>query len=533
MALLSRRAFFARTEAGMGTAGLTLCLGGIGLNGCAAKRKRPNILLAISDDQSWLHTGTLGCRAVHTPAFDRIAAEGVLCSNAFCTAPQCSPNRASLLTGRHLWQNAEAGTHASSFPRRLIVYPDLLENAGYAVGFTGKPWGPGNWRVSGWPRNPVGEEFNQAKTATPPSSGIARDDYAANFKLFLAQIERNRPFCFWYGCQEPHRDYERGSGLNAGKKLEEVVVPPFLPDTEAVRSDLLDYLLEIEWFDRHLAEMMNLLAERGELDDTLIIVTSDNGMPFPRAKANLYEFGVHLPLAVRYPAAVPQGRRIDDLISFVDLAPTLLEAAGLAAPDTMTGRSIWPLLTADKCGILDSCRDHVLFGRERHTHARPDNLGYPSRAIRTHQYLYIWNIKPERWPVGDPQGFYDVDASPSKEYILEHRSQESFADFFALAFGVRSEEELYDVTADPACLNNLAQLESHASIRQDLRARLESQLQTQGDPRMNGSEVFESYPRFSPMRMEIPGFKEQNHYNLRYRALEREDDTNESLQHQG
>ncbi len=516
MSSLSRRAFFTRTAGGLGAAGLALCSAGGGVNGCAVKPKRPNILLAISDDQSWLHTGALGCRAVHTPAFDRIAAEGVFCSNIFCAAPQCSPNRASLLTGRHLWQNEEAGTHASSFPRHLMVYPDLLEKAGYAVGFTGKPWGPGDWQVSGWLRNPAGNEFNQVKTAAVPSSGIARDDYAANFKLFLARKERNRPFCFWYGCKEPHRDYEKGSGLKAGKKLEQVQVPPFLPDTDAVRSDLLDYLLEIEWFDRHLAAMMNLLAERGELDDTLIIVTSDNGMPFPRAKANLYEYGVHLPLAVRYPAAVPSGRRIDDLISFVDLAPTLLQAAGLAAPGMMTGRSFWPLLTADQSGILDSSRDHVLFGRERHTHARPDNLGYPSRAIRTHQYLYIWNMKPARWPAGDPPGFYDVDASPSKEDILEHRGQGPSAGFFALAFGMRSEEELYDVAVDPACLNNLAQMESHASIRQALRAKLESRLRMQGDPRMKGSEIFDSYPRYSPMRMEFPGFKEQNEYNSRY-----------------
>jgi len=516
MSFMSRRAFFARTAAGLGAAGLAVCSTGGGANSCAVKRKRPNILLAISDDQSWLHTGATGCRAVHTPAFDRIAAEGVLCSQAFCAAPQCSPNRASLLTGRHLWQNAEAGTHASSFPRHLLVYPDVLEKAGYAVGFTGKPWGPGDWQVSGWPRNPAGDEFNQAKTAATSSLAIARDDYAANFKLFLARKARNQPFCFWYGCKEPHRAYERGSGLKAGKKLDEVVVPPFLPDTEAVRSDLLDYLLEIEWYDGHLAAMMELLAERGELDDTLIIATSDNGMPFPRAKANLYEYGVHLPLGVRYPAAVPQGRRIDDLISFVDLAPTLLEAVGLAAPGMMTGRSFWPLLTADKSGLLDSSRDHVLFGRERHTHARPDNLGYPSRAIRTHQYLYIWNMKPERWPAGDPPGFYDVDASPSKDYILQQCSQESSANFFALAFGARSEEELYDVAADPACLNNLAQLESHASIRQALRTKLESRLRTQGDPRMNGSEIFESYPRHSPMRMEFPGFKEQNQYNSRY-----------------
>jgi len=293
------------------------------------KSKRPNILFAISDDQSWLHAGAYGCSAVRTPAFDRVAQSGILFSNAFGVAPQCSPNRASILTGRYIWQLEEAGTHASRFPTKFQVFPDILEAAGYQVAFTGKGWSPGNWKDSGWPRNPAGTQFDQHQLTERPLEGISNNDYAANFQTFLKQRDPSPPFCFWYGCTEPHRKYAPGSGRDAGKKLDAVEVPPFLPDTPEVRSDLLDYLVEIEWFDQHLGRMLDLLEAAGELENTLVVVTSDNGMPFPRAKANLYEYGTHAPLAICWPARVKGGRVVNDLISFVDFAPTFLEAAGL------------------------------------------------------------------------------------------------------------------------------------------------------------------------------------------------------------
>ncbi len=502
MPFQSRRTFI-RQAAGM--AGFVALTGG-----CRRPIRRPNILVAISDDQSWLHTGAFGCRAVQTPAFDRIAAEGALCTQTYAVAPQCSPNRASLLTGRYIWQNREAGTHASSFPLELQVYPDLLETAGYKVGYTGKGWGPGDWKVSGRKRNPCGQEYNKVTRPSTPTTGMAKTDYVANLEMFLADRDHAKPFCFWFGCQEPHRAYEQGSGLRAGKALADVAVPSFLPDCDTVRSDLLDYLLEIEWFDQQLAGMIAVLEQSNELDNTLILVTSDNGMAFPHAKANLYEYGVHLPMAIRYPSAIAAGTRMDELISFVDLAPTLLDAAGVSAPAAMTGRSVWPWLTGDN---KIPFREHVLFGRERHTHARPDNVGYPSRAIRSGPYLYIWNLKSERWPAGDPEGFYDIDGSPSKEYLLQHRQDEANAVLFNAACGLRPSEELYDVQKDPACLTNLAGLSDYETIGRQLRVRLEAELRSQGDPRMDADEIFDSYPRYSPMRDDWDGFKEQGRYN--------------------
>src|SRR5690606_32992634 len=221
--------------------------------------ERPNILIAISDDQSYPHTSAYGYPAIQTPSFDRVASQGLLFVNAFVASPGCSPSRAAFLTGRQPWQLEEAGTHASSFPTHYLVYPDLLEQNGYVVGYTGKGWGPGNWEISGRTRNPAGEAFNIHQFDEPPAPGINRNNYAANFEAFLDSREPGQPFHFWFGATEPHRPFDEGVGSRSGKELQSVAVPAFLPDTPVVRGDLLDYAYEIEWFDHHLGQMLDLL----------------------------------------------------------------------------------------------------------------------------------------------------------------------------------------------------------------------------------------------------------------------------------
>jgi len=454
-------------------------------------------------------------------AFDRVAKEGVLFTHAYTAAPQCSPCRAAILTGRNIWQLEEAGTHNSYFPKKFQVFPDILEANGYFVGYTGKGWGPGNWKDAGWKRNPAGPEYS-GKTLTPPASGISNKDYAGNFEDFLKQRPKNQPFFFWFGCHEPHRKYNKGVGIKSGKKLEDVDVPAFLPDNEEIRSDILDYAYEIEWFDQHFSRMIQKLEEIGELDNTLIVVTSDNGMPFPKAKANLYEFGVHMPLAIRWGDKIKGGRVVDDFVSFIDLAPTFLEAAGLKPTKEMTGKSLMPILLSDKSGQVDPSRDRVYVGRERHSHARYDNLGYPARAVRTKEFLYIWNIKPDRWPAGDPDSYYDIDGSPTKTYMIEHRKE--IPDLFEAAFGKRPEEELYEVEKDLACMHNLANDPRYKKIKEELKKDLHRVLKEQGDPRVLGyGDIFESYPRFGSMRgEELGGFGERGKYNEKYRKMAEE-----------
>lgn len=498
--------------------------------------KRPNILFVIADDQSFPYASVYGTTGIHTPAFDEVAKNGILFYNAFAAAPQCSPSRAAILTGKNIWQLEEAGTHSSYFPKKFQVFTDLLENSGYKIGYTGKGWDPGEWKEAGWKRNPVGPEYNVEKL-TPPTTGISKIDYFKNFVDFYNEKKPDDPFFFWYGSHEPHRIYEKGAGKRFGKNRSEAFVPCFLPDDSIVKSDIDDYALEIEWFDQQLGKMIDFLREKKQLENTLIVVTSDNGMPFPSAKANLTEYGSHVPLAVIWPDRIKGGKISNDLVSLIDLAPTFLQIAGVKKAPEMTGKSLADILFPDSMrGAKIPHMDYVLTGRERHSDARPDDLGYPSRAIRTQDFLYIFNCKPDRWPAGNPPpsgkeilklnleniskdfkpigpGYNDIDdPSPTKSIMI--KDKDKWPELFAEGFGKRPMEQLFDIRRDPYCNINLATGHPEFdSIRDSLKNKLEALLTRQGDPRMVGNgDIFESYPRFGLMR-NWGGFQKRGEYN--------------------
>lgn len=483
---------------------------------------RPNILFAISDDQSFPHASAYGGNSVFTPAFDRIAREGVLFTNAVTASPGCSPSRASILTGRFTWQNEHAGTHASLFSAKYATYPRLFKKAGYHVGFTGKGWGPGNFRDGGFEQNPAGREYVVTSKQTP--DGIRTNDYASSFGKFLSVRKDDQPFCFWYGASEPHRSFGKGIGLAHGGQLADVEVPKFLPDTPEVRSDILDYEYEIEWFDSHLGRIIQQLERMDLLDNTIIVVTSDNGMAFPRAKANCYEYGIHMPLAIRWGAKVKGGRIVHDLVSLTDLMPTYLEACDISHPGEypMAGKSLLPILLSGKEGRVDPLRTFTFSARERHSSSRWNNLAYPQRCVRTDQYLYIRNFRPERWPAGTPRkfgigsyakkadesqlgpmhgGYHDIDACPTLTLLTEGADDPELSEFLHLAVDRRPAEELFDIRSDPACLNNLADSGAHAEVKGKLAQRLEVFLRQTKDPRMlDGGDIFETYKRYSRIR---------------------------------
>ena len=467
-------------------------------SGSVKDQNAPNILLVLADDQSWLHTGITGNDVIKTPAFDRIAKEGVLFNNAFAACPSCTPSRTAILSGQEIWRTGEAGLLMGSIPMDLKLFTHMLSDHGYHVGYTGKGWAPGNWGYLGLDRDPLLAPYNE-RLESEIAYGIDERNYTANFGDFLEDRPDNAPFFFWFGATEPHREYQFGVGekeanLNPG----EIEVPPFMPDNEIVRQDIMDYLYEIMWYDSHLAGMIYELEEAGELDNTIIIVTSDNGMPFPRAKVNLYDWGTHMPLAIRWGKIASTGRKIDDLVSLTDLAPTILESAGLDVPMEMTGKSLIPILTSDKEGIVEPSRDRVFTGLERHTYCRPEGATYPTRAIRTHNYLYIRNFEPGRWPAGDPDFISsnktihgDVDACPTRTYILENR--ESMPGVYEMNFGRRPGEELYDVLGDPGQTNNLASDPAYAIIKEDLSAKLIEYLRETDDPRIQGNDPWKDY----------------------------------------
>jgi N-sulfoglucosamine sulfohydrolase len=459
-----------------------------------AEDSRPNFLFMIADDWNWNHAGAYGCTWIRTPTFDRVAREGLLVRHCFTSNPKCSPCRASILTGRNTWQLEEACCHYGIFPAKFPVYPDLLEAAGYFVGFTGKGWGPGDFQAGGFRRNPAGTAFQNHKLR-PPRPGISTTDYAANFAEFLRQRPAGKPFCFWLGTHEPHRVYDEGAGIRSGRNPDEVIVPAYLPDDSVVRRDLLDYALEVEWADAQFGRALQVLEEAGELDTTVIIITSDHGMPFPRVKGQIYEDGFRLPMAIRWGKKIRPGRVLEDFVNVRDLAPTFLELAGVPIPPEMTGKSLVPQLLSEKSGWIDPSRNVMLVGKERHDLGRPYDWGYPVRALRTPEYLFVHNYEPDRWPAGNPEtGYGNCDDGPTKSLLIERRDR-----FYELAFGKRPEFELYRISEDPACLHNLAGDPQYAELLRQFHAQLEALLKQEGDPRAEGrGAIFESYRYVGP-----------------------------------
>jgi len=462
----------------------------ITLPGCRQEPvQRPNILFAIADDWAWPHAGIYGDPVVQTPAFDRIAREGILFNHAYVTSPSCTPSRNGILTGQYHWRLGPGANLWSTLDESIPVYPLLLEDAGYAIGHYRKSWGPGD--LSNWKRHPAGKNYDEG-----------------GFEAFLDEWSGEQPFCFWLGSWDPHRPYEPGTGAAAGIDPGRIELYECLPDHEVVRADVADYYYEVQRFDTLVAVAIQLLEERGLLENTLVVVTGDNGMPFPRCKANNYDTGVRMPLAIRWGNRIKKpGRVLDDFVSLTDLAPTFLEAGGAEVPGAMTGKSLMPLFRSSADGLADpASRSYVLHGKERHVPGQEENMGgYPVRAIRNHEFLYIRNFEPDRWPSGTPNYLKaaipycwlgDCDNGPTKTYMVEHREEDRMHQkLYDLAFAKRPAEELYDCRNDPGQLINLAGRPEYEAIQKEMAALLMEELQRTGDPRVvGGAELFDQVP---------------------------------------
>ena len=455
------------------------------------------------DDATYEHMGAYGCDWVSTPNFDKVAKAGILFSRAYTPNAKCAPSRATILTGRNSWQLEEAANHWAYFPTKFKTYVEVLEENGYHVGYTDKGWAPGIAKFEdGSPRFLAGKPYNEKRTI-PPSSKISTNDYAANFSSFLESNESDNPFCFWYGSREPHRAYDEGIGIDkGGKKLEQIDnVYSFWPDNSTVRSDLLDYAYEIEYFDIQLGKMLKILEDNGELDNTLVVVTSDNGMPFPRVKGQEYELSSHLPLAIMWKNGIQSpGRTVDDMISFADFAPTFLEVAGVDAQKNgmkpMIGKSLVDIFGSNASGIVDNTRDDfVLLGKERHDVGRPNDWGYPIRGVIKGDYLFVKNFETDRWPAGNPiTGYLNCDGAPTKTVLLNLRENPETLHYWSSSFGKRPEFELYNIIEDPECMMNLMNDPEMVKASVDLMDLMIAELTKQQDPRILGNgQIFDSY----------------------------------------
>ncbi|MEA3209475.1 MAG: N-sulfoglucosamine sulfohydrolase [Chthoniobacter sp.] len=504
---------------------------------------RPNILFAFADD--W------GCYAsayrkidgensiqgaVNTPNFDRIAKEGVLFTHAHVTAPSCTPCRSSLLTGQYFWRTGMGAILlGAKWDRSIPTYPLLLKDKGYHIGFSYKVWSPGTPADApyGAPANryvKAGNDINhfgKLVSAAADKEAKKREIFAqvaGNFQQFLEDRKPGQPWCYWFGPTQTHRPFEKGSGqalwgIDPDKLKGKL--PAFLPDNEVTREDFSDYLGEAQSFDAAIGVLLKKLEETGELDNTLIVVSGDHGMGgMPRGKCNLYDFGTHVALAVRWGATVPGGRVVDDFVNLMDLAPTFLEAAGETPPPNMTGRSVLKVLKSKSSGQVDPSRTFVISGRERHVDiAREGNLPYPHRSIRTKDFLYIRNFKPDRWPMGTPPppasgvelltnqtyaGFADMDASPTKAWMIAHRDEPDVKPLFDLAFGKRPGEELYDLKKDPEQMKNVADDPAYQEAKRTLAGQLTTELQRFGDPRVTGDGTTFDKPPFAGPKASDP-----------------------------
>lgn len=525
---------------------LGLVLGAVGSAAAAAPESRPpNILFLFADD--WGRFASILAETdppggpnevARTPNFDRIARAGVLFRNAHVSVPSCTPCRSALLTGQHFWRTGSASIlQGAIWNESLPSFPPLLEQAGYHIGYAHKVWGPGTpgnapfkarhafsrhgGRINQFSQNATklvaeGRSVEEAKAEL-------LDEVRANFRSFLEARRPGQPFCFWFGPTNVHRPWTKGSGKAlwgidpdslAGR------LPAPLPDVPEIREDFADYLGEIAAWDTAIGVILAELDAAGARDDTLVAISGDHGPPgFPHGKCNLYGFGTGVCLSITGPG-VTGGRVVDDMTSLTDLAPTFLEAAGVPVPGVMTGRSLWPVLRSEATGRVDPERTQVFTGRERHVAAaRADFSPYPQRAIRTPTHVLIVNFHPERWPLGDPYRLdggadppadelehdtfvtlSDVDASPTKAWLVGVRKDPNWAAHFDWVFGRRPRVELYDLVRDPDETTNVAADPAYAAVASDLERRLMDELVRTGDPRVvDGGAVYETPPMAGPL----------------------------------
>ncbi len=522
--------------------------------GARAEVNRPNILFAFADDWGRYASayakldgpGTIN-DLLQTPNFDRVAREGVLFRRAFVSAPSCTPYRSALVSGQHFWRTGRGAIlRGAVWDESNAAYPLMLRDAGYHIGETYKVWSPGTpadapYGAGKHAYEKAGRRFNDFSenvtklvadgTPVEAAKELLYDEVLGNFNAFLADRRAEQPFCYWFGPTNVHRKWIKGSGKalwGIDPDALEGKMPPFLADVPELREDLADYFGEVQAFDAAFGVLLGRLEEIGELDDTLIVVSGDHGAPgFPHGKCNLYDFGSSVSLAMRWGGA-KGGRVVDDLVSLTDLAPTFLELGGVTVPDAMTGRSLASLLTSEKSGQVDPRRTAVFIGRERHVDsARADFMPYPQRAIRTHDYLYIINFKPDRWPLGDPYRLdgdnpptaeelteetfvtlADEDAGPAKAWLVGRRNDPQWKPLFELAYAKRPREELYDLKSDPHQVKNVAADPRFADVCADLARRLLDELRRTADPRLvDDGKFFETPPMAGPVAEERPAPK--------------------------
>lgn len=498
---------------------------------------KPNIVLLFADDLGRYASAYADPAKpspndlIRTPVFDRLCAQGVRFDHAFVSSPSCTPSRGALYTGRYFFRNGSFSQLHSRWTKgapdpgdQVTGMPEALARTGYHIGWSHKWHIPERlMRGKGRQYSPAGNrinDFSEVITRKPEIRDEVFESVRRNFRAFLADRKDGQPFFYSFNPTNTHRTWVRGSGkalwgLDPDKLKGKL--PPFLPDNEVVREDFADYLGEAMAFDAACGVILDELAKTGELDHTLVVVTGDHGIPgFPRGKCNVHDFGSGVLLTMRWPGRIEAGKVVKSPVSLIDLAPTFLAAAGTDPLDDIDGQNLLPALAPG--GNETQLRGWALIGREVHFGSgREGHLPYPVRALRTPDFLYVRNFKPDRWPMGDPKAaagdampddrlidrdtraaFADIDASPTKTWLIRHRFDDGLDLVLRHGWEKRPGEELYDLRKDPHQIKNVAGIPDYAANLKKLRRQLMAELEAGQDPRL--TDAFDRPPYLDKTR---------------------------------
>ncbi len=431
--------------------------------GAASFASRPNFVIIIGDDISAADIGCFGNPGIRTPNIDRLAAGGLAFDNAYVTASSCSPSRCSLITSRYPHNLETAAELHGALPPGIPLLPQLLREAGYYTLQSGKAhFGETPGRVTG----PAAAAFDVMGDGELDE--LAGGKSGANRWVDrLRERPRDRPFFMWFAAHDAHRIWDAESFTGMARSGD-VRVPPELVDTPETRADLARYYDEIMRLDYYVGEVVRELARQQVLDNTVVVFLTDNGRPFPRAKTRLYDDGIKTPLIVHAPAVVPRPARTAALASTLDLAPTLLEIAGVARPETFQGVSLLPVLRDPRATV----RDYVFAEQNWH------NFSAHVRMVRWGSFVYMRNA----WPELPLPGASDTYYTPSAEALKVLRESGALNALQADVFlAPRPAEEFYDLSRDPRQQHNLAKATEPLPELVQLRAALSRWTRETGD----------------------------------------------------
>jgi len=308
------------------------------------------------------------------------------------------------------------------------------------------------------------------------------------------------------GIQEPHEPWPPGYGIEKGIDTTKIRIPAFLPENNDSRMDISDYLGEIMWGENHIDKIVTILEECGLKENTVIVVTSDNGMPLPRAKATLYDHGVRMPLVINWGDRIKSAQTIDNPVSLIDIAPTFLDLAGIEIPEEMTGKSLKNMILSGKSGTIENEREFVVTAIERHVFYRTQEEGYPRRALHTQEWTYIRNFEPDWWPAGDPEiivnerygPFGECDPSRIKRFLVAKSQDPVYRNYYNLCFGKVPDEQLFNKIIDPDMIHNLADDPDYQDVLIKMRETLNNYLAETNDPRIKGESPQGNYDGRNP-----------------------------------